>query len=147
MDKVKRIYATNLVSNTNIEATFDLLLETAINNHCAQSDLPKSIVVISDMEFDQARCLYGWGNWERLSSKKTLMENISAKWKAHGYQMPNLVFWNVQARQDNIPMKAEDGISFVSGFSPTLFEQIMSGKTGYDLMMDKLDSERYACIH
>ena len=43
-------------------------------------------------------------------------------------------------------MTVKNGISYVSGFSPVLFEQIMKGKTAYDLMIDKLNSERYACI-
>jgi hypothetical protein len=141
VDKVYRIYRTNLCQNTNIEAAFDMLLNTAIHNGCAQSDLPKSIVVVSDMEFDQARGRYGWD-----SDRRTLMENIAAKWSRAGYQMPNLVFWNVQSRHDNVPMETKDGITFVSGFSPVLFEQVMKGKTGYDLMMDKLNEERYACI-
>ena len=142
-DKVERIYRTNLCENTNIEATFDMLLDTALKNRCNQNDLPKSIIIVSDMEFDQARGVYG----RHSASKQTLMEGIRRRWESAGYEMPNLVFWQVQARQDNIPMKAENGVTLVSGFSPVLFEQIMQGKTAYDLMFDKLDSERYACIH
>lgn len=140
VDKVRRIYSTNLCENTNIEAAFDMLLDTAIKSRCRQSDLPKTIIVVSDMQFDRQRSYYG-------NSNATLMENIAYKWQRAGYQMPNLVYWCVQARADNvIPMQAKDGITFVSGFSPVLFEQIMKGKTGYDLMMDKLNSERYECI-
>ena len=140
VDKVERIYSTNLCENTNIEAAFDMLLDTAIKSHCRQSDLPKTIIVVSDMQFDRQRDYYG-------NSNATLMENIAYKWQRAGYQMPELVYWNVQARGNNvIPMQAKDGITFVSGFSPVLFEQIMKGKTGYDLMMDKLNSERYECI-
>ena len=61
--------------------------------------------------------------------------------------MPNLVFWNVNARNNNIPMKVENGITMVSGASPVTFQMVMTGKTGYDLMMDKLNSPRYECIH
>ena len=139
VDKVQRIYSTNLCENTNIEAAFDMVLRTAINNNCTQADLPKSIIVVSDMEFDAQRGYYG-------SRNGTLMENIERKWNQAGYKMPNLVYWNVQARQNNIPMTVKDGISYVSGFSPVIFEQIMKGKTAFDLMLDKLDSERYACI-
>lgn len=138
-DKVQRIYKTNLCENTNIEAAFDMLLNTAICNGCTQDDLPKSIIIISDMEFDSQRGYYG-------RRDNTLMENISTKWAQYGYQMPHLVYWNVQARQNNVPMDVKDGVTLVSGFSPVLFEQIMKGKTAYDLMFDKLDSDRYACI-
>lgn len=150
VDKVERIYRTSLCENTNIEATFNMLLDTAIRNGCRQSDLPKSIIIISDMEFDAARGS-GWdwiyGRRAFLPSQETLMEGIRRKWRQAGYEMPNLIFWNVQARQDNIPMRVENGISFVSGCSPVILEQVLKGKTAYTLMMDKLDSERYSCIH
>ena len=139
VDKVYRIYQTNLCENTNIEATFDMLLNTAIKNRCSQADLPKSLVIISDMEFDSQRGYYG-------RRDNTLMENIRNKWEAHGYEMPHLVYWCVDSRHDNVPMTVKDGVTLVSGFSPVIFEMIMKGKTGYDLMMDKLNSERYACI-
>jgi hypothetical protein len=60
--------------------------------------------------------------------------------------MPHLIYWNVQARQANIPMLGNGPISYVSGFSPSIFQTIMTVKTGYDLMMEKLNSERYAKV-
>ena len=75
------------------------------------------------------------------------MEKIARIWAQHGYKLPKLVFWNVEARQDNIPMRDNGRVTFVSGYSPVLFEQIMTGKTGLDLVLDKLNSERYAVIH
>ena len=141
-DKVYRIYRTNLCENTNIEATFDMLLQTALNNGCGQDELPQNIIVISDMEFDQGVA------YMTRNNAKTLMENIREKWARHGYRMPHLIYWNVDARQNNIPEDMGCGlVSYVSGMSPSIFEQILSGKTGYDLMMEKLDSERYAVIH
>ena len=142
-DKIARIYATNLCQNTNIEATFDMLLNTAIANKCSQADLPQNLIVISDMEFDA-----GTGYWNRGHNyTQTLMESIRQKWAAHGYVMPHLIYWNVDARQNNVPEDIGCGlVSYVSGFSPSIFQTIMSGKTGMDLMFEKLDSERYAVI-
>ena len=142
VDKVYRIYRTNLCENTNIEATFDLLLNTAIQNRCKQEDLPKTLVICSDMQFDQARGYYN------RNSAKTLMENIEAKWNAHGYKMPNLVYWNVNATPNgNFPMEVKDGVMYVSGCSPTIFKQVLTNKNAYDLMYEVLDSERYSVIH
>lgn len=141
-DKVRRIYQTNLCDNTNIEATFDMLLNTALSNHCSQADLPENIIILSDMEFDTARGYYG-----RNGNTKTLMENIRDKWARAGYRVPHLIYWNLDARQNNIPETFGVGaISYVSGMSPSIFEQILSGKNGYDLMMEVLDSERYSVI-
>ena len=74
------------------------------------------------------------------------MAGIGRRFQEAGYQMPKLIFWDVDARQNNIPMLSNGPISYVSGFSPSIFETIISGKTGMDLMYEKLDSERYSCI-
>lgn len=146
-EKVRNMSRANWDCNTNIEATFDLLLDTAIKNHCTQDEIPQNLIIISDMEFDNATNPYGgWGYKRFTIDKETLIENIRRKWNAAGYEMPHLVFWNVDARQDNIPMNDEKGITFVSGMSPVLYEQIMQGKTAQDLMYDKLNSARYSAI-
>ena len=103
------------------------------------------------MEFNScvtsgARSTDRWGGYGSRSVNDTLFEAMAKKWRAHGYDMPHLIFWNVQARQNNIPMIGNGNVSYVSGMSPSIFETIMSGKTGYDLMMEKLNTERYACI-
>ena len=151
VDKVRRIYTTNLCSNTDLEATFNMLLNTAVKNHCKQEDLPGSIVVITDGEFDSMVCDNYRDNWGyqhtiSLNTWQTVGEAIREKWQRAGYQMPNLVFWNVNSRNDQVPMKMEAGVSLVSGFSPTTFQMIMSGKTGVDLMYDTLNKARYAGI-
>ena len=152
-DKVDRIIRTDLCENTDIEKTFDMLLNTAIRNRCSQEDLPQNIIIISDMEFDRAR---GYGQTydyathtykTNNATPDTLMEGIARKWENAGYKMPHLIFWNVDARQNNIPMLGNGPISYVSGFSPSIFQTIMTGKTGYELMMEKLDSPRYSVIH
>lgn len=149
-DKVDRIVSTNLCENTNIEGAFDMLLSTAIANRVKQSDLPEYIIVISDMEFDSATGNYSWSrhNTSQINSRnaETVMEGIERKWNQNGYVMPKLIFWNVDARQNNIPMLGNDYVSYVSGFSPSIFQSILTGKTGYDLMLETLDKERYSVI-
>lgn len=105
--------------------------------------MPGTLLVVSDMEFDcctEACMLY-------RSGYKSLMETITERFARAGYKCPKLVFWNVNARNNNIPMKDKDGITFVSGFSPSTFELIMTGKTTQDMMYEKLNSDRYKEIH
>lgn len=149
-DKVSRMYRADWGGSTNIEAAFDLMLKTAIENHCSQDELPADLIVISDMEFNS--CVTSgpivqnrWDYYKNIPDE-TLFESMKKKWAAHGYQMPRLTFWNVNARQDNIPMKDDGYVRYVSGMSPVLFEQVMKDLTAWDLMMDKLDSDRYAVI-
>lgn len=150
VDKVQRIYSRNICENTNIEGAFDLLLRTAINNNCAQEDIPENVIIISDMEFDSCAHPSYWHDRQTFTSfshanAETELERIARKWANWGYQMPNLIFWNVDARQNNIPALG-DTISYVSGMSPSIYSTIASGKTGYDLMMDKLNSPRYEAV-
>ena len=154
VDKVERIRRTNLCENTNIEAAFDMLLHTALANNVPQKDMPENIIVISDMEFDEATgdTMGYWGRHKHNTSQltkanaDTLLEGIAKEWQAEGYEMPHLIFWNVDARQANVPMIGNGRVSYVSGFSPSIFQTIMTGKTGYDLMMECLNGERYAAI-
>ena len=144
-DKVARIYKTNLVDNTNIEATFDMLLNVALKNKCSQEDLPQNLIIISDMEFDQGTGYYGYRSpaW----NPQTLIEQIRDKWAQYGYHLPHLIYWNCQARQNNIPENIGCGlVSYVSGMSPSIFETILSGKTGIELMMEVLNKDRYSVI-
>ena len=142
-DKVYRITGAEWGGSTNVEAAMDLILNVAKQNGCSQDEIPQNLVIISDMEFNY--CVTS-NNYGRGNVNDTLFEKIAAKYHANGYEMPHVIFWNVNARQANIPMLGNGNVSFVSGFSPSIFETIMSGKTGYDLMMEKLDSERYAQI-
>ena len=152
-DKVVRMSNADWGGSTNVEAAFDLMLKTAIDNGCTQNEIPQNLIIISDMEFNTCvtsgpRSESRWGGYgtHLHAGDDTLFETMAKKWASYGYHMPNLIFWNVDARQNNIPMKDTGYVSYVSGMSPSIFETIMSGKTGYDLMMEKLDSERYACI-
>ncbi len=149
VDQVRRIYETNICENTNIEATFDQLLKIACSSHCNQDEIPENIIIISDMEFDVATGCYNyWKKDPDIISKdniSTVMEEIAKKWEKHGYKLPNLIFWNVDARQNNIPMLGSN-VSFVSGMSPSIYQTIISNKSGYDLMMEILNSERYEAI-
>ena len=67
------------------------------------------------------------------------------KWRQYGYKIPRVIFWNLDARHNNIPAIG-DGFSYVSGFSMNMVECILSGKDGVDLMLEKLNSERYQNI-
>lgn len=124
------------VCNTNIQAVFDLILNTAIQNWTSLQELPETIYIISDMEFDDA-----------CYSQFTNFQVIDAKYKQAGYKRPNLVFWNVDSRNDNLPVqKDERGITMISGLSPSIFKIAVEGKTPEEIMLDVINSERYSNI-
>jgi hypothetical protein len=153
-DKFKRAIRADWGMNTNIEAVFNMLLKVALENKCAQDEIPQTLYIFSDMEFDGALTTGPvtsdrWGSSAHKlygeTAINTLLENIAVQWKYYGYELPRIIFWNLNARHDNIPALG-GRFSYVSGFSMNMIEQVLSGKDGYDLMMEKLDTERYACI-
>lgn len=150
-DKVYRMHDADWGGSTNIEAAFDMILKIAAENKLSQDEIPQNLIIISDMEFNH--CVTSgpvsnnvWGTSRLNFSKETLFESMRNKWASYGYQMPKLTFWNVEARQNNIPMQDDGNVRYVSGMSPVIFEQVMKDLSAVDLMMDKLNSERYACI-
>lgn len=139
-EKIIHAMEENECSNTNIEATMDLILNTAVKNGCSQEDMPKNIVIVSDMQFDHGTC----GRCD-----KSLFDNIASKYKRAGYLMPRIVFWNVSGSVNKtVPMQKNDlGVVLISGFSVQLLKMVMSGELDpYKAILDILNSERYAPV-
>ena len=131
-----------------------MLLNTALKYHTPASDMPKTIYIFSDMEFN--RCItsgpaaadhWGYGSYHTLNEHgiDTVIEAQIRKWKQYGYEAPRVIFWNLDARHQNIPAIGPK-FSYVSGFSMNMVECILSGKDGIALMLEKLNSARYAPI-
>jgi hypothetical protein len=137
-DKVEYAASYNEVANTNIQKVFELILRTAVKNRLPQNELPATVYIISDMEFDS--CANG-ADITNFEYAKTLFER-------HGYTLPTLVFWNVASRNQQQPVTMnEKGVVLVSGASPRVFSMISSGNLSpYAFMMDTLGAERYARI-
>ena len=138
-DNLKEI--KSIISSTNIEAAFDLILDTAINEELNQKDLPGRIIIISDMQFNAATN-------NRTPKKEVLMKTISKKFEQAGYKMPKLVFWNVNVVKVLFPMTEEYGIQFVSGYSQNIFKAIVKNEflEPINLILETVNVERYNCI-
>lgn len=131
-DKMNSIERANWEVNTNIQAVFDLILTTAIDFATPKEEMPSTIYIISDMEFDIA------------CEKKTNYEVIKEKYQEAGYEMPTIVFWNVNASGKNLPVQQdENGVALVSGLSPVIFKMAVENKTPIEVMNDTINSERY----
>ncbi|MBR6118759.1 MAG: DUF2828 family protein [Oscillospiraceae bacterium] len=138
VEKLRYISAFNEIANTNLEAVFDLILSTAVKNRVPQEELPRKLYIISDMEFDA--CM------ENASA--TVFENARKRYAKHGYELPQIVFWNVQSRNRQQPVTMNDrGVALVSGCSPRIFSMAMEGILDpYAFMLSVLNAERYAPI-
>jgi len=142
-DKIGIALSHNEVADTNVEAVFDLILQTAINAHMEQKDLPTNILILSDMEFNTAIGSYGRSN---LNEK--LFATIAKKYAEHGYKLPRLVFWNICSRTGTIPVKENKlGVAMVSGFSPSIVKMVLSNTIDpFECLLEQLNSERYKAV-
>ncbi len=123
--------------NTNLRRVFDLILKRAVMNEVPKEDMPTKLLIISDMELDDA------------SPEYTNFEAIKQKYAASGYEMPTIIFWNVNGRLNNIPVqKDEKNVALVSGYSPSILTHLLKGEvlTPMQIMLDTVNSERYQCI-
>ena len=138
VEKVRYCKTFDECANTNLEAVFDLVLRAAAENHVPQAEMPAKLYIISDMEFDT--CVE--------NSSMTNFENAKARYAAAGYKLPDLVFWNVDSRHEQQPVKENDrGVALVSGCSPRIFSMVMDGELNpYAFMLSVIDTERYAPI-
>lgn len=137
--KLNRCYAEDDCSNTDIKKTFNLILDTAKQHNMSQDELPKTVLIMSDMEFDYATS-------SRLNEK--LFQTIAREFANAGYLMPKLVFWNICSRTNSIPVKQNElGVALISGFSVNIAKMVMSNKLDpYEILLEAINVDRYQSI-
>jgi hypothetical protein len=136
-NKVRTLLNKSIVEDTNLESVFNLILDRAVAGRVAQEDMPNNILILSDMQFNQGT--------ESMSD--TAMTMIKRKYARAGYEMPQLIYWNLRS-SNGVPVKFdEQGTCLVSGFSPSIMQSLLGGAlTPMNMMLKVLDSERYAVI-
>src|SRR5690606_6017738 len=133
---VSQLTKANWGMSTDLNAVFRLILDTAVVNNVPEQDMPTKILILSDMEFNEA------------SSTKTNFEVIKEMYASNGYKMPSIVFWNLNGRINNLPATQYDNVALVSGFSPVLVKSVLGGETlnPVEVMLKTVDKERYSLI-
>jgi hypothetical protein len=129
---------TGEVANTDLNKAFDLILKTAVDNSVPQAEMPQTLVIFSDMQFDQG-----------VVHDDSAIEMIARKYEAAGYELPKVVFWNLNAAYGNAPVKFnKTGTALVSGFSPAIAKSILSGNlddfSPEAIMLKTVMVDRYA---
>jgi hypothetical protein len=126
--------------STDLIAAFSLILDQAVKHSVSQDEMPSKVLILSDMEFNAA-----------VDKDQTAINAIREKYEASGYQMPSVIFWNLQSRNggSNIPVRFdEDGTALISGFSPSIMKSLLGGKkiTPVDIMYETINSPRYEAV-
>ena len=137
-EKLIELRRNDDIDDTNIEAAFLLILNTAKRCGLSQEEIPKTILVISDMEY----------NYCTENPSAHLFESIKKKYEEAGYMLPKLVFWNVNSRSNTLPLtENENGVILMSGFSKNLVQMAMSSEIDpYKALVAQLNVPRYEIV-
>lgn len=127
-EKYNNISKASWNMSTNIEGALLKVLELGLVNKVKDADMPKALLIISDMNFNE--CCYGDNNFN----------GILSRFDAVNYSRPTIIFWNVNANQNIIHAKKENaGIILISGLSPSILTSVLSlNKSMVEVMMDKI---------
>lgn len=139
-DKLTRIADYIDCSNTDIEETFRLILNTAVINHLKPEELPDAVLVISDMEFDDLSYT--------PDVQTTLFDGIKQMYEQNGYKLPKLIFWNVSSRTNTVPIQEnENGVILISGFSTNIVKMVISNKLDpWEVLKEMILDKRYDIV-
>lgn len=137
-EKIRNLNMSGWQRNTDFDAALNYILKVCVENNLKQEDVPKSLIVISDMQFDS--CV--WYN-------NTIYEKYVYEFGIHGYKIPNIVFWNVNSLRDTFQISSNvKGVQLVSGNSASTFKNLLkcTGSDPYELMLEVLNNARYSVI-
>lgn len=151
-ERLNQLISTDWGFNTNLKAVFELILKQAIKHNIKEEEMPKKILIISDMEFDSAlnaTTIIDWGyeNIERWDH--TAQQTINKLYNDSGYNMPEVIYWNLSFRRGNVPVnKDENNTALISGFSPSIMKNILNSDkiSPINTMNETIMTERYIMI-
>lgn len=128
------------VANTNVQSVFDEILRVAVQNNVPQSDMPTTVLLLSDMQFDS--CVEGLNNKRNLDAAQQKFENA-------GYACPTIIFWNLNSAKNFAGTKHDTGAILVSGYSEQMLKFVINaepGMTPLDTMLEVVNNPRYSII-
>jgi hypothetical protein len=136
-DKVGQLSTAEWAGSTNLEATFKLILDSAKRGNLSDEQVPDTLLILSDMQFNQ--CV--------RNHSESAMEMIRRMYEEAGYTLPNIVFWNLRTSH-GVPVKiSESGVALVSGFSPSIMKNVLSKDLNpLNVVYQTLDNERYSTV-
>ena len=136
LEAVQKTASAGVGYSTNLMKGMQEILHVAIANRVPKNEMPKALLVLSDMEIDY---------YFRPNTRFDFMDTLEAKFRGAGYECPKLILWNINARNDTFLSNRED-VVLVSGQSASTFKNLvraLNGMTAYELMLQVLNGAAY----
>jgi hypothetical protein len=137
-DRYHQMLRSDWGMSTNLESVFNLILNQAIKHNLQPEDMPSKLLIMSDMEFNEAS-----------RHSESAMQMINRLYNDSGYSLPQIIFWNIQSRSKNFPIRYDEkGVALISGLSPSIVKSVLGGEeiTPISIMNKTINSERYSII-
>lgn len=137
-ERIDEVFDTDWGGTTNLAATFDLILSAATKHNLPKEEMIEKLYIFSDMQFDSIG--------GRNVNQNTILQQTKEKWALAGYDLPKIVFWNLEEAESSFPFNTtEENVQLVSGFSPSIFKHLMNDQflSPIDFMKSVVWSERY----
>lgn len=137
VQKMHQMNNSNWGMNTDLVKAIKKILQVAVEGNVPQADMPSILLVLSDMQFDADRMF-----------DMSAYQMIGREYQDAGYEMPRIVFWNLNAH-DNMPVRFDQtGVAMVSGFSPAIMKSIVKADldnlSPMSIMLSAVMIERYS---
>ena len=138
--------------NTDFEKVYRLILNYGIDNNLSQEQMPETIIVISDMEFDLAQ--------NRRNSYENAYQTLNYDFERYGYKLPLMIYWNLNSRHYEYMISTnQHNVITINGYNSTISKTILEAEvigtinngqiltlTPKELMLKKLNSDRFKLI-
>ena len=139
LEAVQKTAGAGVGYSTNLIKGMQEILRVAITNRVPKNEMPKALLVLSDMEID---------SYFRPNARFDFMDTLEVKFREAGYECPRLILWNINARNDTFLSNRED-VVLVSGQSASTFKNLvraLNGMTAYEYMVSILNGKAYEKI-
>ena len=148
LEKVSSLKSANWGMNTNLQATFELILETAKKNSISADEMPDTLLILSDMQFDRCTGTGRGINRSESDWNPTVFDMIELMYTQADYKMPNIVFWNLRT-SNGVPVSFDkNDTALISGFSPSIMKHVLGSEefNPEAIMLETISSDRYTII-
>ena len=134
LERLSRIRSSNWGMNTDFTKAYQHILDVAVKHDVVPESMPSMLLVLSDMQFDDSQGgYYGSKSMTHFGHMKKVYEDA-------GYELPKIVFWNLDAHMGTPAECSDDSVAMVSGYSPSIMKAILNAEefNPMDVMMEAL---------
>jgi hypothetical protein len=119
-ERLRNICDADWGMNTDFEKAYQHILRLAKKHNVVPDSMPTMLLVLSDMQFDESQ--------RHSNDMKTHYSWMADEYEEAGYELPKIVFWNLDAHFGTPARCSDDSVAMVSGFSPSIMKAILNAE-------------------